>query len=269
MRYDRLFTKLFCTPLCLEAGVRSGFERVLLAHMNGTPAELPQLAAGNQEEQPRFWGKKIDPARSDRYADQLLEIDGKNAIIHIDGAIDRNLSALDRLCFDACDLNDVNRAIARVESDSGVENVLLSINSPGGTVSGVPETAGRIAALAEKKNVKAMIDGMGCSAAYWLASAADEVFATPSSMVGSIGVYLAILDESRWLEDQGVSIQTIKDGKLKAAGASWKPLTDDERAYFQEMTNQIGFAKPLLKAHVTPETMHAMSESMRVMVLKL
>ena len=144
------------------------------------------------------------------------------------------------MCFDACDLNDVDRALARVGSDNSIKNVLLCINSPGGTVSGVPETAARISALADKKNVFAFIDGMGCSAAYWLAAAADQVLATPSSMTGSIGVYLALLDESRWLEDQGVKVETIKDGKLKAAGASWKPLNDDERAHFQQMVNQIG-----------------------------
>jgi signal peptide peptidase SppA len=236
MRYDRLFTKLFCTPLCLEAGVRAGFERVLLAFMSGQPTELPRLA----EEQPQFFGRKTDPTRADRYADNLLEIHGKTAIIHIDGAIDRHLSAWDRLCFEATDLNDVNRALSRIENDGAVEHVLLAINSPGGTVNGVPETAGRIGALAERKNVKAFIDGMGCSAAYWLAAAADEVFATGSSMSGSIGVYLALLDESRWLENEGLKIETIKDGKLKAAGASWKPLTEEERAHFQSTVTQIG-----------------------------
>lgn len=236
MRYDRLFTKLFCTPLLLEASVRAGFERTLLAFMNGQPAELPRLA----EEQQRFFGKKTDPVRADKYADNILEIDGSLATIHIDGAIDKNLSAWDRMCFDACDLNDVDRAIARVAADNTIKNTLLSINSPGGSVNGVPETAARIADLATRKNVFAYIDGMGCSAAYWLAAAADQVFATPSSMTGSIGVYLALLDESRWLEDQGLKVETIKDGKLKAAGASWKPLSDDERAHFQQMVGQIG-----------------------------
>lgn len=228
MRYDRLFTKLFCSPLCLDAGVRAGFERVLLAFLSGAPVE------------PQFEARKMDPARADRYSDSLLEIDGKTATIHIDGAIDRHLSLLDRLCYDATDLNDVNRALDRVDADSGVKNVLLTINSPGGTVSGVPETAGKIAALAEKKNVFAFIDGMGCSAAYWLASGATQIYGSGSSTIGSIGVYLALLDQSRWLEDAGLKVETIKDGKLKAAGASWKPLTEDERAHFQDMVSQIG-----------------------------
>src|SRR5690606_34372824 len=79
-----------------------------------------------------------------------------------------------------------------------------------------------------------------CSAAYWLASACDQIFASPSASVGSIGVYLALLDESRRLEDIGLKVETIKDGKLKGAGASWKPLTEDERAHFQTQVLQIG-----------------------------
>jgi len=236
MRYDRLFTKLFCTPLLLEAGVRTGFERVLLAFMNGQPSPLPKLA----EDHPQFFAKKQDQVRADRYTDNIMEVNGDTAIIHIDGAIDRNLSAWDRLCFDACDLNDVNNALSRVESDGSIKNLLLAINSPGGGVSGVPETAARIQALSSKKNTKALIDGMGCSAAAWLANGCTEVFATPSSMCGSIGVYLALLDQSRYLENMGIHVETVKDGALKAAGASWKPLTDDERSHFQNQVNQIG-----------------------------
>lgn len=238
MRYDRIFTKLFCSPLCLEASVRAGFERVLLALMSGKAAALPDITA---EEQPRFFAKKVNPARADMYADNLLEIDGKRAIIHIDGAIDRHLSAWDRMCFEATDLNDVNRALARIENDSAIENVLIAINSPGGTVNGVPETAARIAALSgKKKNTAAFIDGMGCSAAYWLACGCDQILGTGSAMSGSVGVYMALLDESRWLEDEGLKVELIKDGKLKAAGASFKPLTEDERGYFQGMVSKIG-----------------------------
>ncbi|HEY3898936.1 MAG TPA: S49 family peptidase [Chthoniobacter sp.] len=235
MRYDRLFTKLFCSPLLLEASIRAGFERVLLAFMNGQPADLPKA-----EDQPQFFGKKVEAARADKWADAVLEIDGSNASIHIDGAIDKNLSTWDRACFDACDLNDVDRALARVSSDKSIKNVLLCINSPGGSVNGVPETAARVAALAQQKNVFAYVDGMACSAAYWIAAAADQILATPSSMTGSIGVYLALLDQSRWLENEGLHVETIKSGTLKAAGASWKPLTDDERAHFQSMVDEIG-----------------------------
>ncbi len=239
MRYDQLFTKLFCRPICLEAGVRAGFERVLLAYMAGQPVGIFDEHTAATDTVPRFFGRKIAPARADARADGILEVDGSTAIIHIDGAIDRNLSAMDRLCFDACDLVDVQRALARVSNDSAIKNVMLAIDSPGGTVQGVPETAAMISDLAKKKNVFACTEGSMCSAAYWLASGADQIFCTASSYVGSIGVYMAILDESRALEDQGLKVQMVKSGSLKAAGASFKPLSDDERAYFQNLCDEI------------------------------
>jgi protease-4 len=246
MRYDRFFTKLFCSPLLLEPGARAGYERLLLSLMANARAEIVPAA-------------RKPGADAKKYAEQILEVQGPTAFIHIDGAIDKHLSALDRLCFDATDLNDVDGALARVGADKTIANVLLCINSPGGTISGLPETAGRIAALAERKNVFALIDGMGCSAAYWLASQADQVFATRSSLVGSIGVYLALLDETRWLEKEGLKIETIQDGKLKAAGASWKALTDPERAHFQSMVAQMG---KLFRGEVTAKRPKLQQEHM-------
>lgn len=247
MRYDQLFTKLFCKPLCLEAGTRAGLERVLLAHMRGQPATLPEFNA-----------RKVDALEADHHADGILELSGELAVVHIDGAIDRQLSQIDRLCFDACDLNDVNRALARIERDDAVKDVLIVINSPGGTVNGVPETARRIADLATRKNVFAFIDGMGCSAAYWLAAACDQIFTTESSMVGSIGVYLAILDASANLEMFGLSIQTIQAGDLKTAGVDWKPLTDAERDHLQNTVDEINATfrgSVLTKRSLAEETM--------------
>jgi len=232
MRFERLFTKLFCQPVLLEDSARIGFEMALLGLMNGDSLP-PGLAAS-------FDLRKQSPDSMKKRTDGLLEIQGDTAIIHIDGAIDKHLSAFEAWCYDATDLNDVDRALAQAASNNEISNVLLAINSPGGSLTGVPETADRIADLSNSKNVFAFTDAQCCSAAYWLASACDQVFATSSAQVGSIGVYLALLDQSRRLEDMGIKIETIKDGKLKAAGAQWKTLTDDEKAHFQQTINDIG-----------------------------
>lgn len=235
MRFDRFFTKLFCKPLLLEAGARLAFERTLLSMMEGK-----QAAETMAQLQAEFAARKVDPQRRTKRAENVLEIRGSTALVHIDGAIDKHLSELDRLCIDATDLADVDAALAIAARTPAVKNILLSINSPGGSVTGVPETAARIAAIAEKKNVFAYTEGQMCSAAYWLAASADQILGTSSSQVGSIGVYLALVDETRALEAMGIKVETIKDGTLKAAGASWKPLAEHERAHFQEQVAQIG-----------------------------
>jgi len=259
MRYDRLFTKLFRTPLLLEPNTRAGFEAALFAVMNGQLPDMPIIgespmdAADTRESllparlrnlPLKFGARKMAPATSQKRANWLLDpgygADGKTAIIHVDGVIDKHLSTMEATCFDAVDLNDFDRALSQAAADPGIENVLLYFNSPGGSVTGVPESGARIAELCRKKNCFAFTDGLCCSAAYWMASQCDQVFGTASAQIGSVGVYLAILDASRQLESLGQKVETIKDGKLKAAGAYWKPLTDEERANFQAQVNQIG-----------------------------
>jgi len=81
---------------------------------------------------------------------------------------------------------------------------------------------------------------MACSAAYWIACQCDQVLAPASASVGSIGVYLALLDQSQRLQDMGLNVQEIKSGNLKTAGAPWKPLSESEEAHLQERVDHIG-----------------------------
>ena len=294
MRYDRLITKLFSTPLVLEPNTRAALETALLGLMSGQLPAIdlsdPSLGAKVDWETmevtaPLSYQRQTRTARIDAlralnpHTPQARIVPQKNqtmrqgwlyqpgcgpnadtTIIHIDGVIDKHLSTFEVLCFDATDLNDVDAALNAAAADKECKNILLYLNSPGGSVTGVPETADRIAAIAAKKNVFAFTDGACCSGAYWLAAACDQVFATSSAQLGSIGVYLALLDQTRALEAKGQKVETIKDGKLKAAGASWKTLTDDERAHFQELVDQIG---AMFRSAITAKRPDVTSETMQ------
>jgi signal peptide peptidase SppA len=227
MRYERLFTKLFCQPVLVESSFRAGLEMALIAMMRGQVPVTPPMV------------QKIDPKVSDYRADQILEIRGETAIVHIDGAIDKNIAALDRISFDATDLNDVDEALKRVFQDKGIKNLMLAIDSPGGSFPGVPETGQRVAALSSVVNTAAYM-ATGCSAAYWIGCCADQLFVSGSSAVGSIGVYAAFLDESVQNSLLGLKVESFQDGKYKTAGAPWKPLTDEEREYLQDRVDEIG-----------------------------
>lgn len=221
----RLYTKLFCQPILLEAGARVAFETSLLALMVGE--QLPSAA-------------KQDQGVTQRRAGKLLELQGDTAIVHVDGALDRHLSSFEVDCFDATDVNDVMGALKSTANNPDIKNVLLYFNSPGGSIAGIPETAGMVRSLAQQKNVFAYTDGLCCSAAYWIAAQADQIFANESAKVGSIGVYLALLNQADQLKAVGRKVETIQDGKLKTAGAPWKALTEEERAHLQEQVSQIG-----------------------------
>jgi signal peptide peptidase SppA len=75
--------------------------------------------------------------------------------------------------------------------DPAVRAIMLNIDSPGGVVSGADELSQAVYDARGKKPIVAYVNGMGASAAYWLASAADRIVASPTAVLGSIGVQMA------------------------------------------------------------------------------
>jgi signal peptide peptidase SppA len=125
-------------------------------------------------------------------------------------------------------------------ADAGVQTVLLDFSSPGGSVVGLEETAANILDLAEEKRVVAYTSDEMCSAAYWLACAAGEIYAAPSAIVGSIGSYMAGVDDSREWEMEGLELKLFRSGSLKAIGLPGKKWTPEEEAYLEKLNQDCG-----------------------------
>lgn len=144
-------------------------------------------------------------------------------------------------------------------NDPGVQAIVLDIDSPGGTVEGVDELATEIRAAKGKKQTIAVSNKQCASAAYYIASACDEIVASPSSTTGSVGVYCAHEDASKYLENLGVKVSLIKFGANKAEGNPYEPLTDSARANMQDMVDIFGnmFEKAVAKGRkVSQATVH-------------
>lgn len=155
---------------------------------------------------------------------------GGVAIVPVHGALGKGLDAFDKM-FGMADYNDVESMLMAAEADESVEHVLLHINSPGGTITGLPELAEKMRGMS--KPMTAYTDSMAASAAYWLASQADNVLVSETAEVGSIGVYVALLDQSRWLDMQGLKVNAISAGKHKLDYAPFRPLSEDAEARLQ------------------------------------
>lgn len=119
-------------------------------------------------------------------------------------------------------------------ADPAVDAVLLDVDSPGGAVPGVEELASEIYRSRGQKPTVAIANAMAASAAYWVAAAAEELVVTPSGQVGSIGVYAAHEDLSGALEQAGVRVTLIAEGRYKTEGNPYEPLTEEARAAIQE-----------------------------------
>jgi signal peptide peptidase SppA len=122
--------------------------------------------------------------------------------------------------------------------DSQVGAIVIDVDSPGGTVSGVDELSAEIHAARGTKPIVAVANSLAASAAYWIATAADELVVTPTGEVGSIGVLAAHEDASGWYEQQGVKPTLISAGKYKTEGNPYEPLSEEGRAHLQERVDE-------------------------------
>lgn len=178
-----------------------------------------------------------DDGDRDQYREFQTAV-GTIAVIPVHGILGKHLSSMEMACG-GCSLDTLQSQLKTALASPRISKVLLDVNSPGGTVTGTPETARLIAAVNAVKPVWAFTDADCCSGAMWLASQCARVYSTESAELGSVGVRMVLLDYTRQLEEEGVKVNAIASGKYKLMGASFKPLADDEREMLQAESDRI------------------------------
>ena len=129
------------------------------------------------------------------------------------------------------------REIRRLREDPSVKAIVLRVNSPGGSASAA-ETIQRELRLARK--AKPVIVSMGSYAAsggYWISAYGDRIFAEPSTVTGSIGVFAVQFNIQKLANDHGVTFDTVKTGKFADVLTISRPKTEAEMAVFQSMVD--------------------------------
>ena len=132
-----------------------------------------------------------------------------------------------------------SRELRKLRQDDDVKAIVLRVNSPGGSASAA-ETIQREVRLAKK--VKPVVVSMGAYAAsggYWIAADSDRIFAEPTTVTGSIGVFGVQFDVKKLANDFGVTFDSVKTGKFADAITISRPKTDEELAVFQRMVDWI------------------------------
>ena len=148
-------------------------------------------------------------------------------VVNIDGALTDSRFLLDQM--------------KRYEDSESVRAILLNINSPGGGVATSQELHAEVKRLREEKGkvVVAYLSSVGASGAYYIACAADQILASPGTIVGSIGVIAEWLNYGELLEWARVSNIIFKSGEFKDTGTPTRDLTDSEREYFQGLIDDM------------------------------
>jgi len=135
-----------------------------------------------------------------------------------------------------CSMSDLMDKIGAADADPTVAHILLDVDSPGGSVSLVPEAAAVIRDA--RTPISAIANTMCASAAYYLATQADELVVTPSGCVGSIGVFARHVDNSGALAQEGLAVTLISAGDNKTLGNPYEPLSDAARAEIQAAVDE-------------------------------
>jgi protease-4 len=137
------------------------------------------------------------------------------------------------------DSKDVMEDINRFKEDELITGVILRIDSPGGAVGPTQEIYREVIKLKDKKNVFVSMGTACASGGYYIASAAEKIYANPSTITGSIGVIMQLMIAEDVLKKLGLESNTVKAGKFKDVGSPFRRMTGPERAYLDEIVTSI------------------------------
>ncbi len=220
-KIDGLF---FLRPWAIKEDVLGSMVGVVHRHLLGEKFDKEEILARIGSDQ-----KKESPG---------YEVTNGVARIPVHGIISKRMNMVaDISQRKGTAIEAIARDFQAALSDESVSKIILDIDSPGGTVDGVADLADLIFSSRGKKPILAFADGQMASAAYWIGSAADRVFATQSADVGSIGVYSVVRDFSTMEHNAGIKTTIIKAGRYKAAGHPSQRLSDDEQSVLQDEIN--------------------------------
>lgn len=202
-----------------------GTEASLRTMLGAIEAHTKMLAAG----------QVIGGAREDeKLVPRLVEVQDGVAVISISGPLVNDGDAGWNEYFGLTGYPEIREAMVYAATNTDVKHILLAVESGGGQVSGVSDTAKLIRMINDRvKPVTAFTDGAMYSAAYWLGASAGEVYASKAAGVGSIGVIATHMERSEYLKEMGIGVTVVRAGKYKALANGVEKLSEEGKAQIQ------------------------------------
>ncbi len=210
-------------PRVTEEKVWAGTEASLHAALDAEEARATRMAAGDRI------------SDKDRETPRLLSVDADGvATISVKGPLTNDGDAIWNEWMGMTGYPEIRDAMISAATDTSVQHIILDIDSGGGAVSGVDDTAKLIRLVHDNvKPVTAFTDGSMYSAAYWLGSSAGEVYASKAAGMGSIGVIATHMERSEMLKEAGIGVTVVRAGKYKALANGVEKLSEEGKAQIQ------------------------------------
>ncbi|HWN12748.1 MAG TPA: signal peptide peptidase SppA [Candidatus Dormibacteraeota bacterium] len=157
----------------------------------------------------------------------------KVAVVEVEGIIGGDAAR-------GLDTDGVIRVLGEYRDDPAVRAVVLRINSPGGVVAPTQEIFTAVRRLREaKKPVVASLGSVAASGGYYVAVAADRIYASPGTLTGSIGVVMQLANLEGLLKKVGVEYVVVKAGAYKDVGNMARAMTPEERRILQSLLDDV------------------------------
>jgi len=234
--YPLLLSRIFDQPLMIEKGkldvilhsVLSQWADIRVENFDVKDQRFFNEATSDADFQMALTRRNTETFKSD---DGFL-VAGNTAIIRVHGTLVHRNGTLNThsgmLGYDGV-THQLNAAL----DDGDIENILLSIDSPGGEVHGVFDLAERIFNARSEKPIIAFADDVAASAAYLLGAAAEKFYVSQTSITGSVGVVISHVEWSQAAEKAGIAHSYIFAGDHKVDGNPWEPLPVEVREKLQ------------------------------------
>lgn len=223
-KYDRILSQCMSSPWAILPEKLAEIKAFLLRKQTGEDISAGAFDDGS----PLEIAAKARPAAS---------VKGSVAVMSLFGVVAQRMDMMEEMSG-GTSTEKFGKAFQALVADPSIKAIVINVDSPGGSVYGTQELAEIIYQARAQKHIVAIANSLAASAAYWIASAADEFVVTPGGEVGSIGVITIHEDWSAALEKAGVKATLIKAGEFKYEGSYYEPLSQDALAAIQAKVDE-------------------------------
>jgi protease-4 len=130
-------------------------------------------------------------------------------------------------------------SIETITKDDNFKALVIRIDSPGGSVGPSQEIYSELKELGKDIPIVASIGGVGASGGYYIACAAEKIYANPGAITGSIGVIAQFASYEKLLNWAKVDVEVIKSGKYKDVGSPFREMNEADKQYIQALIDNV------------------------------
>ncbi|MHC4320837.1 MAG: signal peptide peptidase SppA [Planctomycetota bacterium] len=138
-------------------------------------------------------------------------------------------------------VDSVKQQLEQARDDNDVKAVILEINSPGGGITASDIIYEKVLEFKERTNKKVIVSmqDVAASGAYYISAAADKIMSHPTTITGSIGVIMPLINIANLVEKYGIEDNSIKSGDMKSIGSPLKKMSDGEKKVLHDIVDEM------------------------------